>query len=339
MKILHVGNAPGTTDAARFYLTPQRLINGFTRNGHTVVVFNDRVWARFASLFRTRKLGYRKVDRKFLDICTEYRPDLVFLSNCEMVSNEAISEIKRRLSGTKVAYRNVDSLDLRHNRDKILRRVGVVDAIFVTSDVSALDPGDPATRLAFMPNPVDASLDTARAFARADFEHDLFFAGNASRDRADPRSALLRTLMMELSDLRLGFFGTAVGRAPVVGQDYLDRLGASKMGLSLDRDDANWLYASDRMSHYLGNGLLTFVRRGKGFERFFSKDEIAWFDEADDLIESIRRFARDDDARRRMAEAGWRLAHAEFSSDAVASWIVETTFGLPAQRRYLWAES
>ena len=339
IKILYVGNIQGFFGHQKFYLIPQRLVNGFTRCGHMVYVLNDRDFARYANPFRSRAFGARKVDGKLLAVCRDYRPDLLVLSNCEMVSNEALQALRESLPDVRIAYRNVDSLNMGGNRKKVERRLGVVDTLFLTSSVSGLRDPSGRTKLAFMPNPVDPSLDRGHAFEAANPRYDLFFAGQAIRDQADRRPALLRRLQSELGDLKLGFFGSAVGKPSLFGQGYLDALAQSAMGLSLDREDENPLYASDRMSHYLGNGLLTFVKRGKGFERFFTEREVAWFDDADDVIETVRRLSTDREQRQRIAKAGRRRAHELFDCARIAAWMVELSLDRPFSQSYPWVEA
>ncbi|CAE7914106.1 unnamed protein product [Symbiodinium necroappetens] len=339
IKILYFGNIQGLFGHQKFYLIPPRLVNGFTRCGHMVYALNDRDFARYANPFRSRAFGARKVDGKLLAVCRDYRPDLIVLSNCEMVTNEAVQAVRAILPGVRIAYRNVDSLNMGGNRKRVERRLGVVDTIFLTSSVAGLQDPSGRTKLAFMPNPVDRSLDRGRAFETTNPRYDLFFAGQAIRDQVDRRPATLARLQGELGDLKLGFFGSVVGKPSLFGQSYLDALADSAMGLSLDREDEHPLYASDRMSHYLGNGLLTFVKRGKGFERFFTEQEVAWFDGADDLIETVRRLAVESHERRRIAEAGWRRAHELFDCTRIAAWMVELSLDRPFSQQYPWVDT
>jgi len=335
MRILHVGNLHDFKSANEFYRTPQRLTNGFTRLGHVVYSLNDHNFARYASFFRSRKHGVRYVDAKFLQICAEFEPQLVVLANCESVTNDAVQALKERQKDCRVVYRNVDSLQMGGNMAKIRRRLDAVDALFVTTHPRALAYSGP-TRLAFLPNAVDASIDSGRAFAAPSDDYDLFFAGHFVRDQVDTRPAFLAELTRRLSGLRLGFFGGAVGKPPLEGARYLETLARSRIGLSLDREDNHHLYASARMAHYLGSGLLTLVRSGKGFEEFFDDTEVAWFTDVEEAIAAVERYAADDAARRRVAEAGWRKAHAWFSVEKVAAYMIEVAFGRcdPAAMRW-----
>src|SRR3546814_17933519 len=97
-------------------------------------------------------------------------------------------------------------------------------------------------------------------------------------------------------------------RRALRGAGYLEDMGNARMALSISRPDNVYLYASDRMSQLLGNGLLTFVSRATGFQDLFGDDAIAFYDGLDELVDRLDFFARHDAARRRTAEAGWRAA-------------------------------
>src|SRR3546814_2963963 len=94
------------------------------------------------------------------------------------------------------------------------------------------------------------------SFSRSDQDHDLFFAVGG----ADERMRTVEAAMQRLPALRADLRGTR-GRASVRGMAYMEALANARMGLSISRSDTVYLYASDRMSQLLGNGLLTFVSR------------------------------------------------------------------------------
>ena len=337
MRVLYVGNAMGLENAGQFYFIPQKLINGFIRAGHAVTVFNDRDQARFATPFRRRKLGATAANRKLLEAAEAFRPELIVLGHCEAIGNRTVAELQAMTPKPKVVYRNVDSLVQHGNIEKIKRRAEIVDGIFLTTAGGATRQFETATCfVAFMPNPVDGSIDRGKSFEQATHDADIFFAGGAIDDMQDSRRAELQQITARLSDLRLKILGSAAGQPPLFGQAYLDALVRCRMGLSLDRSDRDRLYASDRMAQYLGNGLLTFLRRGKGFEEFFGQDEVVFFEGVEDLAESARRYVADDEAWRAVARKGWEKAHLLYDSTRVARYIVERSFAQPFSEDYPW---
>ncbi len=336
MRILYIGNVQGFGNAGRFYLIPQKLVNGFTRNDHNVYPFNDRDYARSSTLFGSRKFGIVPLNRKVLEVCAEFRPDLVLLGHCEMVWNRSLEQMRRLCPGVKIVYRNVDPLNDAGNVKDIEHRAGAVDGIFLTTAGARLKRfARPGTFVAFMPNPVDPSIETGRSFAAADHRFDLFFAGGRV-GRTDPRGSRIRRIVQELPELRFALHGAGFNQDYIFGQRYLDRLAQAKMGLSFSKSNDDYFYASDRMAQYLGNGLLTFLQRGADFEELFEESELAYYRDEDELLRKLRHFQSEDVAWRTVAEGGWRKAHAVFDCKLVAQYMLETIFELPLSHDYRW---
>ncbi len=326
MNILYVGSCQGFREAGRSYYIPKKLVNGFTRNGHNVYVFNDRDFARFANIFRSRKWGIAPMNRKLLEICEDFAPDLIVLGHCEMVSNETLNAIRDICLGVKIVYRNVDPLIHTQNVKDIKRRVGVVDGIFITTAGESLRQFESdGGFVAFMPNPVDRAVDTVRSFEQ-DCSHDLFFAGGSLGER-DERRELVKSLRSKRPDLRFSVHGGGLNNDYLFGKAYMKRLSESKMGLCLNRTyDYHW-YSSDRMSQYMGNGLVTLLRRGTGFEEYFGEEDLAYYADEEELLRKIDAFLSDDALRRRVAENGWRKIHEAFSAEKVTQYILDMTYG------------
>lgn len=336
MKILYVGNLMGFRNAAHYYKIPQKLLNGLIGAGHCVYAFNDRDHARASTMFRSRFFGAKKVGPNLLKAVEEFRPHLIILT-AQMVSDEVLGEIRTRHPAIRLIYMNVDSLTQENNAEKIRRKVGMVDGIFITTGDKAIKQFETAgTFVRFVPNPVDARIDTGRSFAEENHAYDVFLAANIIRDDDDPRIRLIGKLKENLTDMRLGLFGTAGNGRMLLGAEYMETLASSRIGLSLNRNEDFLLYASDRMTHYLGNGVLTALRRGQGFEEWFGEDEALYFDHADDLCEAIRSVLSDDRLWRQKAEKGHARAHRLFASERIAKYMIECTFQLPYSDAYEW---
>lgn len=333
-KVLLVGNLFGREMGDAYYMILPKLLHGFIRLGCNAHVFNDREVARRSTPLLSSAAGRRAANRKLLATCANFRPDLVLLGHCDVIDDTTIEAMRRSQPGLRIAYRNVDTLAAGKNRQRIQRRARVVDAVFLTTaaPIHGVPPGNAAVH--FMPNPVDPAIDTGRGFARSDQAHDLFFAVGPTPG-SDERLALVKTALARLPELRADLRGIP-GRPALRGAAYLDTMADARMGLSISRPDNVYLYASDRMSQLLGNGLLTFLSRASGFQDLFAEDQIAFYDGLDELVDKLAFFARHDDARRRTAEAGWRAAHSMFASDRVAKYILERSFEEPLSESYPW---
>ncbi|MBK1669479.1 hypothetical protein CKO28_15680 [Rhodovibrio sodomensis] len=345
MRVLIVGDIFGADLCANFHMIMQKFVHGFARAGHGVQVFNDRQAARYATPLHSRKLGTRTANARLLQACRNYRPHLVFLGHCEIIRNDTLAAVREAVPGVRIAYRNVDPIyDFDHdNHRRIASRIDTVDTIFVTTAGRRLSRfAGGRANVHFMPNPIDPNVETLRQFeqpARA-LPVDLFFGfmgrqqASDTNKQGDARIAIATELKQRLPEATFEIRG--LDHPPVRGQDYMDAIARARMGLNFSRVNDHYLYASDRMAHYLGCGLVTLTDRATGFGELFDEDELGFYADRDELVAQIERFRTDDAARRRVAEAGWRRGHQLFDVARVARYICDTMFETGLSEAYEW---
>lgn len=348
MRVLIVGNAGERNPGQRFYSVERKLANGFTRNGHSVLFFSDRDVARAGTIFRSSRAGRGVANARFLETVRNFAPDSVVLAHSSLIATETLAEAKRAPSRPRLAQVCVDPLFRAVNVEFLSDRARVVDATFVTTAGEALKRFSTANNVsAYIPNPVDASVESGRAFERSDQPFDVFFAANAGGDApSDARRATPR-LFAAGSDLACAFHGFD-GKPGVFGAAYFERLAEARMALNVNSDRAEtatqrapaeelYLYNSDRLSQLAGCGLLTLSYRvNRLMELFEENREMVFADTPEEMREAALRMKRDDAARRRIAEAGWRKSHEDFNERLVARFLEEATFRRPLSRPYAW---
>jgi hypothetical protein len=145
----------------------------------------------------------------------------------------------------------------------------------------------------------------------------------------------MRALRYSVPEARYGFYGID-GKAPLSGFDYYDAISKARMGLNLNRSDEDYLYSSDRLAQFAGNGLLTFVARSSGYGDIFGEDELAFYDGPEDLAARLRYFLKNDAERQAIAAKGHAKYHAIFNDRLVAQFLVEACFGLLDGEDYAW---
>lgn len=308
------------------------LTNGFTRLGHQVVTVVDRDLARQLSPFASRKLGALQANRHLPKLLQVIKPDLLVFGHADVVRTATVAEIRAALPQMKTMQWNIDPLVQPDNVRRINNKVEYCDATFVTTAGPLLDQfRAPGRVVGFMPNPSDPSIERLRNFEQTDFTYDLTclvhgpdFPRQVGTVYMSPREIAAR-LGTEAPEVSLGVTvpGTALGGS-VFGDRYDVVLGRSRMGLNLSRNNDIYLYSSERMSHYVANGLLTFVDRGTGFGDLFGEDELAFYSSFEDFVERLRAFKRDDAARRAVAQKGWAHYHAMFDATRVAQFMLST---------------
>jgi spore maturation protein CgeB len=339
MRVLLAGNFQIRRYGEVRILSDRKLYYGLVRNGHQVLDFSDRDIAAFNAPFRLRDFGRGAANRRFLETCRKFRPDLIMVNHCDIITNESLLETRQLNPDIRIAYRNVDALFVKSNVRRLLDRLDCVDHVFVTT------AGDPleqfrggAASVSFVPNPVDVSIETEDNSQRtsAELDVDLLFCGNGSPGPDCPRFLYVQHLKRHLPEsCRFETYGS-MGRPPVWGYEYEQLLSTTRMALNLNREECGNLYTSSRVAQLMGNGILTFIHRDSDLEQLFGKDRAAYFDSEDELLETVLHFQNNDEERRRVASAGREYSFEHFSSDAISQFMVEKTMQLPMSREYVW---
>ena len=334
MRILNVADFNWMTGAERhsarlslFDICRKFTLAG-TRANHLVVEFSDRAVARMGSPLRLRGLGRGWANRRFLQCVDELRPDLILLHFADQISNKSLQEARRISPGVLIAEINIDPIDTPKNQRRLSQRNGFVDALFVSTAEPDLGRYVSASGFAaFLPNPVDPSIETGRTFENEAPAYDLLFPAHDDRPREigvgnlQPSVAVER-LKQAVPSIRLNNPGIA-GAPEAGGYRYFDALQSARIGWCLSRRATLPLYASDRMAHMFGWGQAVLIDRRSGFDRLYGANEAAFYDGWDDLLEQLRWMLADDQAARAMAASGWKRTWTLFESGRVLSYVLE----------------
>lgn len=347
MRILHASHTHLKSLGARNYFLPVRINNGFIRNNHEVYWFSDRDVARYSSIFGSRTTGVGACNRKFLEVCRNFEPDVIALSSQDILSAETLAEARRILPNVAIFQYYIDPLFDANNFRNARSKAEVLDRSFVTTGGSILSSiAGSRSRVAFIPNPVDPSIDVHRCHERTDQPHDVFFAGHMSPWLAadDLRRHAYSLIQAHLPNTRCAFYGDGPNKA-IFGSAFMRALGEAKIGLNFSQRNAKarsgpggelYLYSSDRIALYQGNGLLVFTTKSFSLSDLYGQDAIVEVEGADDFIDKLRYYLENDEERQKVARAGYELGHREFNERLVSQYMIEATLGLPFSHPYRW---
>ena len=225
------------------------------------------------------------------------------------------------------------------NQDRLIDKSKYIDASFLTTDPKALNFRSPNTF--FIPNPTDKSFETLNNYEK-NTEHDLFFAmshgvhrGILKKGKFDDREVFLKKLIKYNKNINFDFYGFD-NRQPVWGDEFINKIANSSMGLNLSRGKAAKYYSSDRIAQLMGNGLLTFIDEKTHYRDFFSNKEIVTYKDLTDLSYLLQKYKKDKKQRNLIAKNGKIKYMKYFNSSIVSRYIVEKTMYNKTSKNYLW---
>ena len=340
-KIIHITNFNYRFNGRLQYNTGRRINNGLVRLGHNVLTISDRdVVSQSKTL--TDISGSKKLQEKIINSYYNFKPDLLILGHADSVSLETIDFFKSK--NVKISQWFLDPVskfgpDYSANKKRILHKDKLIDASFLTTDPKSLS--FKIKNSFYMPNPCDEAFEILENYNR-NCEHDLFFAmshgvhrGELKKGKYDKREKFINDLIKKNKRIDFDTYGMNHIQ-PIWGNEFLDKISNCSMGLNLSRGKPIKYYSSDRIAQLMGNGLLTFIDEKTKFNDFFSKNEIVFYKDIEDLSYKLNKYKKDTKEMRRIAKNGKKHYFKYFNSTIVADFIIDRTFGNGSKKKYIW---
>jgi spore maturation protein CgeB len=108
------------------------------------------------------------------------------------------------------------------------------------------------------------------------------------------------------------------------------------MAINLSRGDPVKYYSSDRIAQLMGNGLLTFIDKRTFFNDFFSKEEMIFYNNLDDLSYKLNKYKKDFKTAKKIAKKGKEKYFKNFNSTIVADFILSKTLDFKSKNKFIW---
>jgi len=214
-----------------------------------------------------------------------------------------------------------------------------MNATFMTTDPQSLKIN--LINSYFIPNPCDHSFEILKNYEN-DCINDVFFAmshgvhrGGLKKGKFDDRESFINKLIKKNTNIKFDIYGMN-GVQPIWGDDFINKISHSSMGINLSRGKPIKYYSSDRIAQLLGNGLLTFVHEKTFFSDFLSSKEMIYYKHIDDLNYKIAKYKKDKKERIKISRNGKKAYFKYFNSTLVSDFIVKKTMGYKTNNKYLW---
>ena len=341
LKILHVTNFNERHNGRLFYNTGKRLNNGFIRLNHSVLEFSDR---DIVSYYRniTDIDGSKKLNNKFIEVISNYVPDIIIFGHADLIKRETIKFIRDNYPEIKMCQWFLDRMDSEwiKNLKRFKDKYDLMDANFCTSDPKNLKLKR-IKPIYYLPNPVDFSFEKLKNYENKFLNKDVFFAmshgvhrGVLKKGKYDLRENFIDLLRRLTPNIKYDLYGMKDNQ-PIWADNFINKISQSKMGLNLSQGKPTKYYSSDRFAQLIGNGLLVFVDEKTKFQDFFNKDEIVTYKNVKDLANKIEKFSINNKLRIKIAKKGRDKYFKYFNSSIIAKYIIERTFAF-TKSNYYW---
>ena len=337
LKIINIYNQ-GQKLNHRLYNISQgkKFTNGFIRNNHDVLEISDRDFLKnhkTFDLFPSKK-GFQNY---LIETFKNYNPDLLFFGHTNNISLDTLHIIKSLNKNLIISQWNEDpvmpSLDYsKQNISNINLYSNFVDHNFITTHPSIVKNKINSDNLHFYFVPVDRNIECFNVYNMRP-KKDLFYAMSHGVNRAilktgieDTRVKFLDRLINKIPNIKYDFYGFS-NKQPIWGNDFNIQLINSKMGLNLSRGKPTKYYSSNRIASIMGNGLLTFVDEKVQMNDFFTKNEIIFYKNINDLSDKIKFYSNKDKLRKKIAKNGKEKYFKLFNETKISKYFVDISLG------------
>ena len=343
IKILHITNFNYRFSGRLHYNTGRRINNGFIRLGHNVLTISDRDITH-ANKTLTDPNGSKFLQNYIIRAYENFKPNIIILGHADSVKAETLQILKNKDNNLKVSQWFLDPLgekgpDYLKNKNRILDRSHVIDKNFLTTDPKSLNFNIPNSY--FIPNPCDESFESLKNYNHNPL-NDVFFAmshgvhrGDLKKGKKDNREIFINKLIQKNQNINFDIYGMN-NVQPIWGDNFINKISNSSMGLNLSRGRPTKYYSSDRMAQLVGNGLLTFIHKDTYYNDYFSNKHLVFYKNIDDLTYKLNKFKKDKKQRKMIAKNGRDFYFKYFNSTIIAKYILETTFDINKKNSVIW---
>jgi len=342
-KILHLTNFNRRFNGRLQYNTGRRLNNGFVRLGHNVLTLSDR-----DIIHDNKKIldptGKKKLQNSIILNYKNFKPDCIVMGHADSIDGDTLSQLRDENKHLRICQWFLDPVhknapDYIKNNKRIIKNSNNIDFTFLSSCPSLLK--NKINNSFFIPNPADKSFEILKNY-ETNCPNDVFFAmshgvhrGILKDGKYDQREKYIKRLIKNNSKIKFDIYGMNKIQ-PVWGNDFLDAISKSKMGLNLSRGKAAKYYSSDRIAQLLGNGLLTFIDERTLFSDLIGKNSIVHYSNFDDLSYKINKYKKDTKIAKKIAKNGRDIYLKHFNSTIVGDYMLSKLFDYKSKFKFIW---
>ena len=343
LKILHLTNFNRRFNGRLQYNTGRRLNNGFVRLGHNVLTLSDR-----DIIHDNKKIfdptGKKKLQNSIILNYKNFKPDCIVLGHADSINGDTLAQLRDTNKHLRICQWFLDPIHTTapayiKNNNRINKNSNNIDFTFLSSCPSLLK--NKINNSFFIPNPADKSFEILKNY-ETNCSNDVFFAmshgvhrGILKDGKYDQREKFIKRLIKNNPKINFDIYGMNKIQ-PVWGNDFINAISKSKMGINLSRGKAAKYYSSDRIAQLLGNGLLTFIDKQTQFRDLLGKNSIVYYSNFEDLSYKINKYKKDTKIAKQIAKNGRDIYLKYFNSTIVSDYMLSKLFDYKSKFKFLW---
>ena len=337
-RILHISTFGEKLNHRTYNISiAKKITNGLIRNGHDVINFD----------YRDYKIKFfnQDINDKIIDICENYRPDLILLGHNNILDRTALQKIKKNYkSMISIWYEDhVVKKDpsFKDNLNLLEKNHDFIDHYFITTHPNKIFTKINKNKIHFLPIPVDPSIENGE-FYNTDKSTDLFFAlsngvnfGKLKKNSYDERIKFVNNLLKINNNLSFNILGL-YNHQPKWNFEFLDELKFSKTALNLSRGGPNKYSTSNRLATLAGNGSAVLIDANVGYQDFFSDKEMFFYKNEKHLMNNLEKICYDKNVYKAMGRNLKKRYFEIFNNRIIADYIIFINFNERIFKSYIW---
>ena len=335
LKILHVSTFDEKNDHRLFNISiANKISKGLIRNNHDVINFNYRAYIKKNLISGKNSL----INNKIINICNNYRPDLIILGHNNVLDTNSIESIKTKYK-CKIILWYEDALghrgkgpNWRENLSLIEKNNLLIDNYFLTTHPSEISTSINKKKMFFLPIPVDENIENLELYKNNYKYKDLFFAfshgvnfGKLKRGKSDERETFINDLMTNFPKINYNILGVS-NHEPKWNYEFYRELSKCKIALNLSRGMPLRYTSSNRIASLIGNGIYTFIDQKTKYSDFFDENEMGFYKNINDLGKKIEILLSNPKKLQKFGRLGKKKYFELFNNKKIAKEIIDFTF-------------
>lgn len=310
----------------KMFIHTRKLIKGFIRLGHDVLIFDHDRALHELSAFKSKVLSGRlyksRVDQLMVDQIRAYHPEIIYINFAKVLDAESIQRMREAAPHAVFIGADADPWPkLQRNRVETAKDLDIITA---TNDGEWLQDyreiGVPLCK--FMPNSCDPDIEY-RHDVEDKWKSDILWVGKLLH-HADASETFREELLKELAKRTDATLYGCLGKPKIGGMDFIYAISGARISLSVNAYGPVKFCHSDRFIRLLAGGTFVLARRFAGAECLFSDGKhLRYFDEIGEFFELADWYLKHEDERKKIADAGMERTHREFNCQKIAQYILD----------------